>query len=97
MGSRKRQKTPAERVQGRQLPERPNEVTVERLENAVLIMARIVVLHGPVYAPLLFRLERELMALRRDDPVARAKRILELHRTTGRVIVGDAESIKGKE
>lgn len=56
---------------------RNNEMTVERLERALLVMAEIVVLHGPAYAPLLNRLERELEQLKRDDPVAKARRLIE--------------------
>jgi hypothetical protein len=52
-------------------------VTIERLEAALVIVARAVVLDGPIYAPLFDRLEREIAALRAaDDAVARAQRYL---------------------
>jgi hypothetical protein len=52
-------------------------ITVERLEAALAIVARGVVLDGPIYAPLFDRLEREIAALRAaDDVVSRARRYL---------------------
>jgi hypothetical protein len=52
-------------------------ITVERLEAALAIVARAVVLDGPIYAPLFDRLEREIAALRAaDDAVSRAQRYL---------------------
>jgi hypothetical protein len=38
---------------------------------------------GPVIAPVLERLEREVEKARRDDPRERARRILERYRTRG--------------
>jgi hypothetical protein len=53
-------------------------VTIERLERALVTCARILVLDGPVVAPLFERLERELAAMRaQQDTIARAKRLLE--------------------
>jgi hypothetical protein len=52
---------------------------VERMERALVLAAYVVVRHGPVYAPLLERLERELKIARRNDPTERAKRILRTH------------------
>lgn len=53
-------------------------VTVERLERALAVCAYLVVLDGPVLAPIFNRLERELEAMREnEDTVARAKRLLE--------------------
>ena len=49
---------------------------IERLERALVLAAYIVVTHGPRFAPYVERLEKELEAARRDDPVARAQRIL---------------------
>jgi hypothetical protein len=52
-------------------------VTVERLEAALAIAARAIVLDGAVYAPIFDRLEREIAALRAaDDVVSRAQRYL---------------------
>jgi hypothetical protein len=48
----------------------------ERIQRALVLAAYVVVRHGPVYAPLLDRLERELDAARRNDPTDRAKHIL---------------------
>lgn len=59
------------------MPPARTQSLVERLERALVVAAYIVVRHGPVYAPLVDRLERELEAARRDDPVDRARRILE--------------------
>ena len=49
---------------------------VERLERALVLAAYIVLRHGPVYAPYVDRIERELEAARHNDPTERAKRIL---------------------
>jgi hypothetical protein len=49
---------------------------IERIERALVLAAYVVVKHGPVYAPLLKRLEKELRAARRNDPTERARRIL---------------------
>lgn len=56
---------------------------VERLERALVLAAYIVVRHGPQFAPIVERLESELAAARRDDPVERAKRILERYTADG--------------
>jgi hypothetical protein len=51
--------------------------TLERLEKALAIVARAIVLDGAVYAPTFDRLEREIAALRADDDVvSRARRYL---------------------
>jgi hypothetical protein len=53
-------------------------ITVERLERAVALCARLVVLDGPVVIPLFERMERELAEMRaQQDTVERAKRLLE--------------------
>lgn len=53
------------------------EITEERLLDAIALVSEVIVLHGPVYAPILDRLERELEALRSgNDAVARARRHL---------------------
>ena len=58
---------------------------VERIERALVLAAYIVVRHGPKFAPLVDRLEKELEAARRDDPVERAKRILDAYTRDGGV------------
>jgi len=60
-------------------PQAPyGEVTIERLERGLALLAYIMMRDGPVVAPLYERLEQELEALRRQqDIVARAKRLLE--------------------
>lgn len=59
-------------------------VTLERLERGLAVAAYLVVLHGPVLAPVFERMEREIAAFRADhDAVGRAKRLLESYRTTG--------------
>lgn len=55
-----------------------DDVTIERLERGLALLAYLIERDGPVYAPLFERLERELEAMRsRDDTVSRAKRLLE--------------------
>lgn len=56
---------------------------IERLERALALAAYIVLRHGPIYAPYLDRLERELEVARRNDPTERAKRILETYTLEG--------------
>lgn len=56
---------------------------IERLERALVLVAYIVVRHGPVYAPYIDRLERELEMTRQNDPTERAKRILETYAVDG--------------
>lgn len=59
-------------------------VTIERLERALALAAYIVMLDGPIAAPLFDRLERELAAARATNgTVARAKALLESYRTNG--------------
>ncbi|MEW6124434.1 MAG: hypothetical protein AB1698_17610 [Pseudomonadota bacterium] len=57
---------------------------IERIEGALVVAAYLVVRHGPKFAPIVERLERELEAARREDPVARAQRILENFRERAR-------------
>ena len=53
---------------------RGQPITIERVERALMTVAYIVARHGPVYAPIFERLERELAELRaKGDPVERAK------------------------
>ena len=60
---------------------RREPVTIERLERALAIAARVVMLDGPIAVPLFERLERELAAMRADqDAVGRAKKLLESYR-----------------
>jgi hypothetical protein len=56
---------------------------IERLERALALAAYIVLRHGPIYAPYIDRLERELETARRNDPSERAKRILETYTGEG--------------
>jgi hypothetical protein len=61
-----------------------NAATIERLERALALAAYIVVLDGPIAAPLFSRLERELIAARAtDDAVARARALLEHYKAAG--------------
>jgi hypothetical protein len=60
-----------------------DEVTLERLERALALAAYIVVRYGKVYAPILERLEREVEAARKDDPVVRARKVLESYTDRG--------------
>jgi hypothetical protein len=56
---------------------------IEEVERALALAAYIVLRHGPVYAPYIDRLERELEAARRNDPTQRAKRILQIYTVEG--------------
>jgi len=59
-------------------------ITLERIERALVTMAYIVVRHGPAYAPILDRLEREAEEMRRQEaPVDRARRLLEAYTLDG--------------
>lgn len=58
-------------------------LTIERLERALVLVAYIVMRHGPVYAPYIDRLERELERARQNDPTERAKRILQTYAAEG--------------
>ena len=59
-------------------------LTIERLERALALAAYVVMLDGPVAAPLFNRLERELATARAaGDSVERAKALLESYRTAG--------------
>src|SRR5437763_7532324 len=60
-----------------------NSVFIERLERALALAAHIVLQHGPIYAIYIDRLEMELEAARRNDPIERAKRILETYTVNG--------------
>lgn len=60
-----------------------DEVTLERLERALAIVAYAVVQYGRVYAPILERLEREVEAARRDDPLLRAQKLLAAYTDNG--------------
>lgn len=62
------------------------EVTEERLERCLLAAAYIVATHGRQYGPIFDRLERdmeELLAAKKNDPVARAQRYLQAHTVDG--------------
>lgn len=64
----------------------PQPVTLERLQQGLAIAAYLVVLHGPVIAPVFERLEREIAGMQSNhDAVGRAKRLLESYRTPGGV------------
>jgi coproporphyrinogen III oxidase-like Fe-S oxidoreductase len=56
---------------------------IERLERPLVLAAYIVLRHGPIYAPYIDRLERELEAARQNDPTERAKRILATYAVHG--------------
>ena len=56
----------------------PRDVTIERLERGLAIAAYVVMLDGPIAAPVFERLERELAAMRStNDAVGRARKLLE--------------------
>lgn len=51
-------------------------VTIEQIEMMLRITANAVVHGGEVYAPLLYRLQKELEIAKKSDPVAMAREIL---------------------
>jgi len=56
-------------------------LTIERLECALAAVAYMLILDGPVLAPLYEKLERELAVMRADqDTIGRAKKLLESYR-----------------
>ena len=64
-------------------PDRFGRAVIERIENVLALAAYIVLRHGPVYAPYIDRLERDLEIARRSSPMDRAKRILETYALEG--------------
>jgi hypothetical protein len=68
--------------------------TVERLERALAAISYCILQDGPVYAPLLERLEREIADRRADnDIVARARRNLELLQAAAKALIEGAPPI----
>ena len=64
----------------------PDEMTPERIEQAMVYMAYIVMRYGDQYAPVLERLERELAVARQQEtPRARAERLLKAYTLDGGV------------
>ncbi|MHC2666541.1 hypothetical protein ACMA5K_24345 [Bradyrhizobium diazoefficiens] len=51
-------------------------ITEAQLLADIALVSEIILEHGEKYAPLLDRLEQELEARRRDDPISRARRHL---------------------
>jgi hypothetical protein len=73
-------------------------ITVERLEAALAIVARAIVLDGAVYAPIFDRLVREIAALRADDDVvSRAQRYLAAYAEGGAGGIGHAGAPSGSD
>jgi hypothetical protein len=55
-----------------------DDVTLERLERALAAISYAILLDGPIYAPILDRLEREIAAMHaNEDVVSRARQHLE--------------------
>lgn len=48
-------------------------ITEAQILNAIALVSEIILEHGEKYAPLLDRLEQELEARRRNDPISRAR------------------------
>jgi hypothetical protein len=69
-------------------------VTLERLELALATISYAILLDGPVYAPVLERLEREIAAMRaNEDVVSRARQYLERIRDQAAVSKGGLKAI----
>jgi hypothetical protein len=61
-------------------------VTIERLERGLAIAAQLLLLDGPVVAPIFEKLERDLETMRStQDVVGRAARLLESYKVAGGV------------
>jgi TPP-dependent pyruvate/acetoin dehydrogenase alpha subunit len=60
-------------------------VTIAEIEHALVVMAYVVRLHGPKYAPLMYRLKAELEKARREDPLVEADNILMAYTREGGV------------
>jgi hypothetical protein len=80
-------------------PHHSEDVTLERLEQALAAISYAILLDGPIYAPYLERLEREIAAMRaKEDAVSRARQYLERFRdqaaaVTAAASAGDAKAI----
>jgi hypothetical protein len=57
-------------------PRSASRFTEEWLLSAISLVSEVIVQHGPQYGPWLDRLEHELGELKKNDPVARARRHL---------------------
>jgi hypothetical protein len=70
------------------------EVTLERLERALETCCYAILLDGPIYAPYLERLEREIAAMRaKEDAVSRARQYLEQFRDQATAASGGLKEI----
>jgi hypothetical protein len=78
------------------LPKDHSDTMIKRLERALVLAAYIVLRHGPIYAPYIDRLERELEAARQNDPTERAKRILATYAVDGTPNAMRLENLRGR-
>jgi hypothetical protein len=70
------------------------DVTLERLERAQAAISYAILLDGPIYAPVLDRLEREIAALSaNEDVVSRARQHLERFRDQAAASTGGVKAI----
>jgi hypothetical protein len=73
-------------------------ITIARLEAALAIVARAILLDGSIYAPIFDRLEREVAALRAaDDAVSRAERYLAVYAAASSGGMGPGRAPSGSE
>lgn len=71
---------------GAHMTQQHQPVTLERLDQALVRVAFLMELHGPVLAPIFERLEREADTMRsHQDAAGRAKRLLDSYRVAGGV------------
>jgi hypothetical protein len=71
-----------------------DEVTIERLERALVAISYAIQLDGAVYAPVLERLEREIAAIHaNEDAVSRARQYLEQFRDQAAASSGTVKAI----
>jgi hypothetical protein len=59
------------------VPQKHTDVTPERIERGLVLLAHVIAMHGDAYVPLFDRLEQELhLCRRRQDTMSRAQEIV---------------------
>jgi hypothetical protein len=75
-------------------PNNSETVTLERLERALAAISYAILLDGPVYAPIMERLEREIAAWHaKDDIVSRARQHLTRFQDQAAISSGSLKAI----
>jgi hypothetical protein len=72
----------------------PEVITLERLERALAAISYAIMLDGPVYAPIMERLEREIAAWHaKDDVMSRAQQHLAQFKAQAAIDSGAVKAI----